>query len=251
MATEVNRLAAADAIDGARALLIRIGSQAGIRVVALGGLAIGMRCPSSLSPTLLRSYHDLDLYIRREDANPLAAALAEEGYLPAVRFNALHGRSRLMFDGDALHIDVLVDEFAMCHRLDLTERMDIDRRTLYLADLLLTKLQIARVTAKDVSDIAALLLDHALTDDDSGINRQYVARILARTWGWWRTATETLSTFQMELPQLGLTAGQRMRIVERSEGLMESARSAHKGARWRLRARVGDRLPWREEPEEV
>ena len=77
----------------------------------------------------------------------------------------------------------------MCHRLDLRDRLDLHPETLSLADLLLTKLQVVETTEKDLVDMATLLSDHALTEDERGINIEYIAGIASSDWGWWRTIT--------------------------------------------------------------
>jgi hypothetical protein len=72
-------------------------------------------------------------------------------------------------------VDVLVDRFAMCHRLDLRDRLALDTRTLPLADLLLSKLQVVERNEKDLKDLVALLADHDLDGEDA----VDTARILA------------------------------------------------------------------------
>ena len=56
-------------------------------------------------------------------------------------------------------MDVFVDSFRLCHELSLKKRLNLDPEAISVADLLPTKLQVARLNEKDVSDAAALLLD--------------------------------------------------------------------------------------------
>ena len=176
---------------------------------------------------------------------------ARSGLAPVTRFNATQGASRLLFErADGLHADVFVGRFALCHELALGRRLAIDERTLPLADLLLTKLQVARLNHKDVTDVAALLLDHELAEDDGGINAAYVTSVLAGDWGWWRTVTENLAAVRSLMPSLPLSAAEQDAVTGRIDALAARVEAAPKGARWRMRARIGERRPWRQEPEE-
>ena len=150
-----------------------------------GGVAIALRCPSADRPELQRVYADIDVVVRRRDSGSLGAFLGELGYEPDREFNALHGaRRQLFWTADrSRQIDVFLDRYEMCHRLDLRDRLDLHPETLSLADLLLTKLQVVETTEKDLVDIATLLSDHALTEDESGINIDTSRASQARTGG--------------------------------------------------------------------
>lgn len=219
---------------------------------AFGGVGIGLRCASALRPPLARDYHDIDLATERRHAHRLGEALVDAGFEPAERFNALHGHARMMFSlPERAHLDVIVDEFVMCHKLSLRERLSVHAETLPLADLLLTKLQIAQINHKDVLDLVTLLLDHPLSEDESGINAPYVAELLSNDWGWWRTVTANLDVLAAWLPTLGL-GDVEVRAVEARIGELTATIGAGKRSlRWKARARVGERVAWRFDPEEV
>ena len=233
--------------------MVRAGESEGVTVRALGGVAIQLRCLSAQEGgPLHRECGDVDLATTGRSAVGVKRLLEERGYEPAKRFNGLHGRTRLLFTAsDGHHADVFIDTFAMCHSLDLKGRVAIDAETLTLADLLLTKLQIAELNRKDVSDVAALLLDHELRDDDTGINLPYVAMTLGRDWGWWRTVSGNLVRFASLVELLNLEPQPLERAQLQAQQIMDSIDAAPKATRWRLRAKVGDRVAWREEPEEV
>jgi hypothetical protein len=231
-------------IDGA--------TEAGLTARALGGIAVAIRCPSARVAPLKREYHDLDIATTRSHSQGLSDFLEGEGFQGNDRFNALHGRSRMIFTAaDGLHLDVLIGEFAMCHRLDLSKRLEVDPRTLGLADLLLTKLQIAELNRKDTQDLAALLLDYPLTEDEEGINAGYVADLLARDWGWWRTVTANFGLFEHHLPALEIPEPGTATILQRLDQLRQGVEAKKKSFAWRSRAKLGDRIAWRAEPEEV
>ena len=241
----------ADLPTEARAILAEVESN-GIVARALGGVGVALRCPSARRPPLRRDYHDLDLATDRRNAYRLAEFLASAGYSPADRFNALHGHTRLMFTGGTgVHVDVIVGEFIMCHKLDLRDRLTLAGETLPLADLLLTKLQIAKINHKDVIDTLALLIDHPLTNDESGINVPYCVKLLSDDWGWWRTVTENLATVRDLLSTLALSPHAIDTASRSLTQLAEEIRRGKRSFRWRARARLGERMPWRAEPEKV
>jgi hypothetical protein len=67
--------------------------------------------------------------------------------------------------------------------LPIADRLELDERTVPLAQLLLTKLQIVRLNEKDLLDIWVILVacDVAEHDDDA-VNAAYVARVFAGDW---------------------------------------------------------------------
>ncbi len=76
----------------------------------------------------------------------------------------------------------------------------------------------------------------------------YVARLTADDWGLYRTLqlnTQRLRTMVTEVPV------DPTLVVQRLDDLWRSIDAKPKSLRWRLRARVGDRMSWYELPEEV
>jgi hypothetical protein len=225
---------------------------AGVCGRALGGVAVALRCESVLNPPLAREYHDIDLATSRDDAHRLSEVLINAGCTAPERFNALHGHARMMFTtSEGTHIDVIVDEFVMCHRLSLRRRLTIDSQTLTLADLLLTKLQIAKINHKDVGDIVAVLVDHQLTDGDDGINVDYIVKVLSEDWGWWRTVTANLEIVDELAPSFGLSEAERKHVHTQIRACRRAIGGGRRSLRWKARARIGERVPWRLDPEEV
>ena len=90
---------------------------------------------------------------------------------------------------------MFLDTFEMSHTLDLGARLEAEPETLAAAELLLTKLQIAEVNAKDLSDTAMLLWDHEPADADGPgrLNLTPVAARCGADWGLYTTVTDNLS----------------------------------------------------------
>jgi hypothetical protein len=224
---------------------------AGLPLRLIGGVAVWACCPSARTAPLARPYGDVDLVGRARDRSAIAAFLEARGLEPDRMFNALHGASRLNFHDPRrdLPIDVLLDRFTMAHSLDLRERLTGDGLTLPLADLLLTKLQVVSINEKDLRDLAALLLDHDL--GPAAIDTERILEVTRSDWGFEHTIHGTLSTLVRRVGDFGLDEASTRRIVERAEQLGAALHAAPKSARWKMRARVGERARWYEEPEEA
>jgi hypothetical protein len=215
----------------------------------LGGVAVRVRS-RSLPPALTREYKDLDFATTKKASGDAQKLLRRLGYEPHVGFNAMNSRERLLFfdEPNARQVDVFVGSFRMCHEIPLEKRLDVDAHTVPLAELLLTKLQIIELNEKDVRDAVALLLEHEVGDDDSGLNSARVAALCAEDWGLWRTITRNLESVQQHLG--GYDVDREM-VSTRLAHLQERIEEAPKSRGWRLRGRVGERKRWYELPEEV
>src|SRR5579875_3739933 len=127
----------------------------------LGGVAVRLHAPE-VPAALEREYKDLDFAVPKGGGKAAGRLLAAAGYEPHVVFNAMNGKERLLFfDNDnGRQVDVFVGSFRMCHEIPLSERLAPGERTVPLAELLLTKLQIVELNEKDIRDTVLLLHGH-------------------------------------------------------------------------------------------
>jgi hypothetical protein len=225
---------------------------AGVELRATGGVAVGLRCPSAHRPPLSRSYHDLDFVVAKRQRRAIEGLFHELGYEPEEEFNALHGESRMFFldRQSGREADVFIDAVRGCHRLDVADRLRVSERTLAPADLLLSKLQVRETNRKDHLDIFALLVDCELGDDDTGINRHRLTQVCCSDWGWWRTVTGVASGAEAVAAEI-LADEDLSRVTDSLRGIHRLLEDAPKSRRWRLRAKVGERVPWYQTPEEL
>jgi hypothetical protein len=208
----------------------------------LGGAAIYLHCPNSAPVGPHRPIGDLDAVIRSGDRKTLFAALEARGYVEERRFNALHGDRRLIFHGPHGKLDVFIGRFEMCHTLQLEERLPLDSPTLPATDLLLTKLQVVEFGEKDLLDASLLLREHALAAGEGDhIDVSYLARLISDDWGLLRTVVRTMAKLRHHAPEL----------APKLDQLEQTFTQAPKTRRFRLRARVGDRVRWYELPDDV
>lgn len=234
--------------------LIEAANAADLACRAVGGIAVRLLCPAATATApLRRRFNDLDLVTVHEDTDRLSRLLEAKGIIPERRFNLLHGDRRLLFHDPATgkHLDVFVDAFDMCHRLPLRDRLRLAEWSLSASDLLLTKLQIARITEKDIRDTAALLLENAAPLGASWFDSPYIGNILGNDWGWWKTVTDNLVVVGGALSGIGLDAHRLGTATGVLNQLNALAADCAKSRRWRLRNRLGTKIPWREEPEEA
>jgi hypothetical protein len=236
------------------ARLLESAESRGLPLRVLGGVAIRMRAPGDLPEALRRDYADADFLTTKGASGRAQEFFRAEGYEPQVAFNALHGRERLLFfdnDNDR-QVDVFVGAFEMSHKVPVSERMELEPRTLPLAELLVTKLQIAELNEKDLRDALALFHGHAVNEGDGdSINAARVAKLCATDWGLWRTLTGNLATCRDHLPRYDLPEDDRRRIGAGIETLLERLEREPKSRGWKLRAKIGERKRWYTTPEEV
>jgi hypothetical protein len=215
-------------------------------------VAIAILCPSSRRPPLAREYADIDFASTGAAKDRVVGLLESLGYAGDKEFNTLHGHRRLYFwDGhNQRQVDVFLDEANLCHRIDFKRRLDCAPLTLSLADLAILKLQVVETNKKDYLDLCAIFADHDLTEDDTGVNATYIAKLTASNWGLWRTlgmVAERTEGFALELP--GFEAAEL--VAERLRRLREELDKVPKTRSWKLRSRIGDRKRWYELPEEI
>jgi hypothetical protein len=255
--TEPDAALASDIRAEAERLTRRVAA-AGRAIRLMGGLAVWLVAPSVRRPPYARSYADLDFAAASTDRRGVADFFEMCGYLPEKMFNALHGATRLNFrhPTDAWTIDVLFDQLEMSHRIDLRGRLDGSRPTLDLADLLLTKLQIWEINRKDLGDIVCLLADVPLAPSGvTGVAERAIDLVrvteLARTdWGLCHTIERNLGR-AVDQARAEPPEGGAHDAVAAAEEIRAAIAAAPKTTGWRLRARVGERMPWYQTPEEV
>jgi hypothetical protein len=234
--------------------LVQAAADRGIPVRLIGGVAVWARCPSARIPQLQRDYGDVDIISLRRASRDLIRFAELMGYQPDRLFNALHGAQRLNFTDAATGrpLDVLLDRFAMCHTIDLRDRLSIDPVTIPLADLLLTKLQVVRINHKDLVDLTALLADHPLGGQEAGsIDLDRLTALLGKDWGFEHTTRLNLAKLRTSVADFGLPEAVSRTVDERIAGILTTLDNGTKSLGWHLRARIGERIQWYELPEDV
>jgi len=242
----------AGAIEEAKRIL-EAAEQRKVTLRLFGGLAFYFSCPSTRDANLARNYLDIDLMGHSRQSREIWEVFHYLRYLPRERFNAMYGHKRLIFKDleNQRRVDVFLDSFEMCHRLDFRERLTIDRFTIPLADMLATKLQIVEINEKDLKDILSLLIDRELGDHDSPgvINGVYLAKLCSEDWGLYRTFTLNLDKLSSGLDTWNLEEDQKQAVISRIDKLRRMMDGTPKSLRWKINAKIGEKMRWYELPE--
>jgi len=251
----MTEISAETELAGEARRLIDMAGDRGIVLRLLGGLAIQLLTPEL--PPRSRSGQDLDFGSIRSSRKPLTEMLAEEGYVGDRNFNALYGDKQLYFTHaeTGLAIDVMIDRLHMCHTVEFAERATVMPYTLSPTDLLLSKLQIVELNAKDLDDILRLLVSFPLEDSDApgSIDLRVIRALVGEDWGWWKTISLNLERIGAALGDgsAPVPEGGSLDPSQALRRLSQALEEAPKSRRWKLRDRVGERKRWYELPEET
>lgn len=248
--TEESAPAAGELLAAAEEV-IAAAAAADITLRLLGGVAVFHLAPSARQSPLARTYHDFDVVVPSRQGGAARRVFRASGYTEDAHFNALHGAHRMVFTaGSGLVVDVLVGTFEMCHRLKLGRDLPDAGLTIHPADLMLTKLQIVEIEEKDLLDAAALLLDLPVGRSAAGIDIGRFVAPLANDWGFFHTV-------ELNLPEVVKFAAGRLddsqvrRVAHGANELRQAMEAVPKSLRWKVRARIGEKIPWYEVPEEI
>jgi hypothetical protein len=238
--------------------VIGIAEAAGTTIRVLGSIGVAIHCPDAkrLLPSFERTYADIDFAAYGRQARDLTAAISSLGYREDREVSITSEGRRAIFDhptAPRVHLDVFFDQLEFCHRIPLAGRLEADRPTIPLAELLLSKLQIVKLNEKDVIDTILLLLDHQLGEGDADvIDVGRIAGLCADDWGLWRTLTlnlEKVRSFAAGYPHLSEDQGAR--VITTATALQRAINEVPKPLAWRMRDRIGDRRQWWTDVDEV
>jgi len=122
-----------------------------------------------------------------------------------------------------------------------------------LVDLLLSKLQIQKITEKDIKDMIALLSEHGLGGEDrEQVDSKYLLKLTSDDWGLYHTAKSNLYIVKDWVDQMEvLDASLRQAVKAKLEQVLNLMEAEPKSLRWKLRAKIGTRMRWYEEVDDV
>jgi hypothetical protein len=240
--------------------LVEQGAKQGVRLRILGSLGIRHHIGESAGMLDLLGRiptRDIDFMGYSEDQARADRMFRDLGYEPddAVAHSLEYGIGRLIYHrrDDQLMAEIFLDQLRMAHTLDFRGRLELDYPTITLVDLLLSKLQIQRITEKDIKDMIALLAEHELgTDGREVIDVSYLLELTSNDWGLYRTAITNLAIVEEWADRLdALDPAVRRDIVRRIGTLIAKMEAQPKTLRWKLRGMIGTRARWYEEVGDV
>ncbi|MDA4122872.1 MAG: hypothetical protein OK456_06820 [Thaumarchaeota archaeon] len=240
-------------IDEAKRIMEQA-EQKKITLRLFGGISFYFRCPSAKHRTLQRNYVDVDFMGRAKQSGEIKRLFMDLGYAPRERFNAMQGSRRLIFNDipRQRRVDIFLDVFEMSHKFNFKDRLELDRYTLSLADMLATKLQIVEINEKDIKDIISMFIDHDVVDDSTShetIDGRFLAKLCSEDWGVYKTFSINLDRIPGAVEAHGLDDSEKKLVLERTLRLRNMIEEAPKSVKWKMRAKVGERVRWYELPE--
>ena len=237
--------------------IVAAGDAAHLTLRVLGALAFRTHCPQFgyLQEKMGRSYTDIDFAAYARDSKGIRALMAGLGYAEDKEVFVVSEGSRAIFENPQshIHVDVFYEKLDFCHVIPWNGRLEIDSPTIPLAEMLLEKTQIVQINEKDVIDMIMLFLEHGLGEDDREIiNIKRIARLCAEDWGLWRTVSMNLEKIDKLAQNYDtLNSEHKARVSSQVGEALRLMEAEPKSMAWRLRARVGDRVKWYKDVDEV
>jgi hypothetical protein len=237
--------------------IVDAAAQAGVVLRLLGSLAFQVHCPKygGLQAKMGRAYTDIDFASYSKQSRQVRALLEELGYEENREIFVVTEGTRAIFENSSsqLHVDIFYEKLDFCHVIPWNGRLEADSPTIPLAELLLEKMQIVQINEKDVIDTIMLLLEHPLgSSDDETVNLDRIAALCSGDWGLWRTVTMNLDKVRQLTPNYDqLEPAQQARVADQVEAALVRIEAEPKSMAWRLRSRVGDRVKWYKDVDEV
>jgi hypothetical protein len=223
----------------------------------IGALAFRTHCPQYgyIQDKLGRKFTDFDFASYPKYVRDIRRILTDLGYEEDKQVTQLFGDRRMLFHDPVFsrHVDVFFNSLDFCHPVRFAGRLEVESLTLPLAELLLEKMQIVQINEKDQIDSIMLLREHPLGETDmETVNAEVITRTLADDWGFWRTVTGNLKLLDETLDHYEDLSGEDRQVVRaRIHELQERIESSPKSLRWKARARIGEKVKWYKDVEEL
>ena len=165
-----------------------------------------------------------------------------------------HASTRDLFlNEDGLLVDVFRDKLEFCHTIYFKNRLNSGHLTIPLEEMVLQKLQIVQINDKDFKDLSVLFLEHDVAESSGdSIDANFIADLFSKNWGFYYTSTTNLNKFKSYLSEIPeLTDDNKSVIRRRTDRLMTVIEKAPKTMAWKVRAKIGTRMKWYNEVEEI
>lgn len=235
--------------------LVEAASKQELVLRVMGGMAVYMRCPPAFRDvwkTLKRLgdrvFTDIDFVSYGKYKSSMIDFMKSMGYqtTPELMLQAGKGR-QIFFGGKVPMVEVFYDRLDMNHVIEYAGRLELDRLTVPLADLMLQKLQIVKINDKDIKDLVVLFATHETgAGDPEKIDVDFVSsEYMQIDWNFYYTATTNLQKVKDAVVGFdSLSKDDKNRVSERASLILGTIEKAPKGTKWKLRARVGPKVKW-------
>lgn len=229
----------------------------GVVLRLIGATAFINHCPkyNYLYKEAQRKLTDVDLMsYSKITPEKLNAVFKDLGYDPIPSLG-WHAATRDIFvNREKLFVDVFKDILSYCHPISFIGRLELDFPTIPLVDLLLEKVQIVEINAKDLFDVVVLLLEHDISErmDKDSIDLGRILRLWSNDWGFYYTGTMNLKKVITYLNELkALDDVQKETVKGKVNYILERLEAQPKTISWKLRSAIGTKVRWYEKVESV
>jgi hypothetical protein len=211
-----------------------------------------------------QEYTDIDFMSYGKQRNKVKEFFRVLGYAKrrATLSSAASNRQIYYHSKGWFYIDAFFDKLIVAnHPIDFKGRLELDYPTIAVTDMLLEKIQMWEAfSAKDLKDCLLLFRAHDVEEkgEKKCIDASYIAKLLAKDWGFWYTATTNLNKlrkFISEMDKLGpeieinpkkIGKSDRQEIARKIDALLERVDKEPKSFGWKMRAKVGTKKRWYE-----
>ena len=236
--------------------LVEEAEHRGLILRVLGALAIRLHCPENqpLLDAMKRVITDIDFAAYGQQKADIVRFIVEHGYSQRQHLTIGTFVGREIFESeDGKHIDVFLDKLEYCHTVHFKNRLEKDRPTIPLSELLLEKTQIVQINEKDLKDLTVILLEHEIGEGDrEAINAKEISKILFNDWGFYYTVTTNLKRIIEACSSYDvLNEDQRKLVAGRATKVLEHIENEPKTLGWKVRAKIGPAKKWYRDVEEV
>jgi hypothetical protein len=209
-----------------------------------------------------QEYTDIDFMSYRKHRDKVKNLFSEMEYAKrrATLSSAASERQIYYHPKGWFYVDIFYDKLIVAnHPVDFKGRLEMDHPTISVTDMLLEKIQMWEAfSIKDLKDCLVLLRVHKIGEkgEKETIDASYIAKLLAKDWGFWYTATTNLKKikkFVSELDKLGAEAEidpsslkeeDRQEIAGKIENLLERIDREPKSFGWKIRSKAGTKKRW-------
>jgi hypothetical protein len=221
-----------------------------INLRLIGSVGIRLHCNkfTQLHIELGRTLGDIDLVGYSKDKPRIDRLMSELGFIKKpTSFAAIYSSREIYYTADKSRvIDIFYDRLQMNHTIEFRGILELDKPTVPLAELLMQKLQIVKITEKDLKDVIVLLREHDVGESDADvINVTRIARVLSHNWGFWYTATENIKKIAGLLSHFNaIPYNDEQIVLNRLENIMGIINSYPKTTFWKIRSKLGTSIKW-------
>jgi len=239
--------------------IVRKAEEENIILRLMGSIAFRIHCPRYVHylDSLTRTLTDVDFASYSSERSKVENLLEELEYTTQSYVQvaiATLGRSIYWKKDDTrIKVDIFWDKLKMNHDIDFAGRLELEKSTLPLSELLQEKLQIVKLNLKDVKDTIVLLLEHDITEkstDREVIDLSPILERVSKDWCYYYTFSKNLKVIQDMLRELETLSHEEKLIVdERIVRVLDAFEKVPKSLSWKARAKIGTRKKWYNEVE--